>query len=343
MKCKYCNAEIGHDARFCPNCGKDLSSLAKCVNCGEFLDDEGSYCPQCGAKQPDSEESADNYVEEYQQNHSTRNFLIAFCVLFALIGEIVYFTMQKKTSSIEESNDVVETTAVDLAVVDTAAVDSVAEEYDEDEENKYVHISEAQKPNGTDGIRVELIINNDGEQILNIYKDGELTQEFEKAMYAGGGGQDSEEAIRLVDYNFDGNLDILYGPACDRTVNTLFIWDEEQEKFVICGKIGEACAQDPLFNYEEKVIYTTGTGGWNYGWWSKSKWINGELKDVEHLTYVDDIASANQGAYDEKVNAHYTLKDASNNTIVEVNSVEELPNNWQVVISRFEKIWHSRN
>lgn len=149
MKCKYCNAEIGNDARFCPNCGKDLSSLAKCVNCGEFLDDEGSYCPHCGAKQSDSEENADNYVEEYQQNHSTRNFLIAFCVLFALIGGILYFTMQKKSASIDGGNAIIDTTVVDTSMVDTAAVDTafcestssidsctISDEIDEEEINR---------------------------------------------------------------------------------------------------------------------------------------------------------------------------------------------------------------
>lgn len=139
MKCKYCNAEIENDARFCPNCGKDLSRLTKCINCGEFLDDEGSYCPHCGTKQPDSEENADNYVEEYQQNHSTRNFLIAFCVLFALIGGILYFTMQKKSASSDRSSVIIDSTVVDTAMVDTAAVDTLAEEYNDSNE---MHTSE---------------------------------------------------------------------------------------------------------------------------------------------------------------------------------------------------------
>lgn len=342
MKCKYCNAEIEQDARFCPNCGKDLSSIKRCVNCGEFLDEESSYCPYCGTKQPECEENADSLVEEYQQDHSTRNFLIVLCVLFAVLGGIIYFFIQSRSAPLEEREAVLDTAVVDTAIVDTAAVDSVADEYDEEEVRKYVHILDAQKPNGSDGLRVELIIDsNDGEQSLNIYKNGELIQEFEKAMYAGGGGQDKEEAIHLVDYNFDGCLDILYGPACDRTVSTLFVWDKEKELFVISGEIGETQAQDPLFNFDEKAIYTTGTGGRGIEWWSKSKWVNGKLKDVEELLYVDDLEDANQDS-EEKVNAHYTLKDSLKNIILEVNTVEELPKYWQIVISKYEKILQSR-
>ena len=351
MKCKYCNAEIENDARFCPNCGKDLSRLTKCINCGEFLDDEGSYCPHCGTKQPEYENKHEDAAclahevaeecQEYQRKHIVRNFVIVISVLLALIGGIIYFFTQRKSTPLVDRKVVPDTTVVSTTQVDTTVVDSIIMENNEEEERKYVHISEAQKPNGSDGIRVELIIDNDGEQILNIYQNGELIQEFEKMGYAGGGGQDSDEAIHIVDYNFDGNLDILYGPAQDRTSNTLFVWDKSKEKFVISGRIGEAQAQDPLFNYKEKAVYTTGSGGWNYGWWSKSKWVNGELKDVEHLEYVDDIDDANQGS-EEKVNAHYTLKDESNNTLLEVNSVEELPKNWQTVISKHEKIRQSR-
>lgn len=134
MKCKYCHAEIGHDARFCPNCGRDLSNLSKCVNCGEFLDDEGSYCPHCGTKQPESEDNTDNYAEEYQRDHSTRNFLIAFSVLFAIIGGIIYFSMQKKTAPLGESETIPDTVVVDTAIVDTSSVDSLVGEYNDSDE-----------------------------------------------------------------------------------------------------------------------------------------------------------------------------------------------------------------
>lgn len=159
MKCKYCNAEIENDARFCPNCGKDLSRLTKCINCGEFLDDEGSYCPHCGTKQPDYEnkdedvasiahEVAEEY-QEYQRKHIVRILVIVISVLLALIGGILYFTMQKKSASIDGGNAIIDTTVVDTSMVDTAAVDTafcestssidsctISDEIDEEEINR---------------------------------------------------------------------------------------------------------------------------------------------------------------------------------------------------------------
>ena len=52
MKCKYCNAEVQPNARFCTSCGGDLSKFDKCVNCGEFIDKGESTCPHCRTEQP---------------------------------------------------------------------------------------------------------------------------------------------------------------------------------------------------------------------------------------------------------------------------------------------------
>lgn len=57
MKCKYCNTDIEQDARFCPNCGKDLSKYNRCIKCGELLDKGTSFCPYCGVEQPKYDES----------------------------------------------------------------------------------------------------------------------------------------------------------------------------------------------------------------------------------------------------------------------------------------------
>lgn len=50
MKCKYCNAEVAPNARFCTSCGGDLSKFDKCVNCGEYIDKGVSICPHCGTE-----------------------------------------------------------------------------------------------------------------------------------------------------------------------------------------------------------------------------------------------------------------------------------------------------
>lgn len=283
----------------------------KCIKCNSEIEQDAQFCIYCGARQ--HQENVDQSLfDDKEKPKKNRKPLWAAIIFISLlvVGGGLYFGFN-------------------------SLIDHPMTEED------LLSLKDIQKRNGAEGIRVKLLIDsNDYNQTLKVYRNAVFLQEFKKAAYAGGGGQDSDEAIHIVDYNFDGYLDILYGPACDRTCSTLFIWDKKQDKFVMSGKIGEAQAQTPLFNYKEKAIYTTGSGGWNYGWWSKSKWVNGELKDVEHLVYVDDIDDANQGS-EEKVNAHYTLKDSLNNILLEVNTVEELPQNWQIVISKYEKLWEA--
>ena len=103
MKCKYCNAEVEQDARFCPNCGKDLSKFDKCVNCGEFLDQDAAFCPHCGTEQP-------HYVEG---NGSRRwVWLIAVVAILILLGGGYWYYAQ-----IQNPNQLVEAVDMDVKVI----------------------------------------------------------------------------------------------------------------------------------------------------------------------------------------------------------------------------------
>lgn len=85
MKCKYCNAEVAPNARFCTTCGGDLSKLDKCVNCGEFIEKAESVCPHCGTEQP---------VRLAEAKTSSRKWLwviLSLILLAAIIGGGYYF------------------------------------------------------------------------------------------------------------------------------------------------------------------------------------------------------------------------------------------------------------
>ena len=79
MKCKYCNAEVTPNARFCTTCGGDLSKFDKCVNCGEFIDKGKSTCPHCGTQQPHEEKV------EVKVNGS-KKWLLILPIIVLLVG-----------------------------------------------------------------------------------------------------------------------------------------------------------------------------------------------------------------------------------------------------------------
>lgn len=100
MKCKYCNAEVQPNTRFCTSCGGDLSKFDKCVNCGEFIDKGESTCPHCGTEQPQPVLS--------EKGGSKKWLLIIVAVLLlGILGGGGYYLMSNKSESpsIVQEND----------------------------------------------------------------------------------------------------------------------------------------------------------------------------------------------------------------------------------------------
>lgn len=46
VECPSCHAKVAKDAKFCPNCGKAMTS--HCPNCGVEVDPAAKFCPNCG-------------------------------------------------------------------------------------------------------------------------------------------------------------------------------------------------------------------------------------------------------------------------------------------------------
>ena len=118
MKCKYCNAEVAPNARFCTTCGGDLSKFDKCVNCGELLDNDTVFCPHCGAEQP---------RKEPKETASSKKWLWGVVGLFliGLVGGGYYYLSQNRDSSSQLAESV---DSDSIAEVDEIENDPVAVE-----------------------------------------------------------------------------------------------------------------------------------------------------------------------------------------------------------------------
>lgn len=70
MKCNKCNFDIPTDAKFCPNCGKEIEHLIKtsniCAKCHTPLPANALFCPDCGKpiKEDDKPQIGDYYYTD---------------------------------------------------------------------------------------------------------------------------------------------------------------------------------------------------------------------------------------------------------------------------------------
>lgn len=104
MKCKYCNAEVQPNARFCTSCGGDLSKFDKCVSCGEFIDKGESTCPHCGTEQP-------QHVQPPKGNSKMWLWIIVAILLLGILGGGGYYFLSNKDKSpsfVQETDSIAE-------------------------------------------------------------------------------------------------------------------------------------------------------------------------------------------------------------------------------------------
>ncbi len=48
--CTHCGAQIGANAKFCPECGNAVRAADVCPQCGAQLSPNAKFCPECGSK-----------------------------------------------------------------------------------------------------------------------------------------------------------------------------------------------------------------------------------------------------------------------------------------------------
>ena len=120
MKCKYCNAEVAQNARFCTTCGKDLSIFDKCVSCGELLEREEAVCPHCGTEQPS---------KNIPVSASSKKWLwiIVAVLLLGVIGSYFFLNgnSMKSQPAIVDTDSIEEVVDSEEGVLDIQSVEGI--------------------------------------------------------------------------------------------------------------------------------------------------------------------------------------------------------------------------
>lgn len=60
--CTNCGKELTYEAKFCPECGKEIKEEKLCQNCGSAITDGAKFCIECGGAVLD--EKVDSKIEE---------------------------------------------------------------------------------------------------------------------------------------------------------------------------------------------------------------------------------------------------------------------------------------
>ena len=75
MICNQCRCELPDNAKFCFECGANITGKIKCTSCGEDLPAEAKFCYACGTKigsaKDENKLSLDNLLEEINIQPST--------------------------------------------------------------------------------------------------------------------------------------------------------------------------------------------------------------------------------------------------------------------------------
>lgn len=166
----------------------------------------------------------------------------------------------------------------------------------------------------------------EGTYTVNIYRGRNLSQSFNLEVTSGD--------LHFFDANFDGNIDIMAGPATSREYSAILLWDESKKEFVanegyLNGNF--------LVNPTKKIIVGQGSGSYCSEYYTRYIWHGQKLVPIETLVEITDPkAYAEYG-----VKCRYTLVVSDNfdnikaNKTYETNKKSKLPKEWLDILAAY--------
>ena len=192
--------------------------------------------------------------------------------------------------------------------------------------DKYGFYSVSDCPTSLSFIKASTEEQEDGSYNVNIYRGRELAQTINCEATSG--------TLHYFDANFDGNIDIMVGPAASRNYSTILLWDDEKHEFVadegtINGNL--------LVNPKKKFIAGQGSGSYCSEYYTRYIWHGNKLMPVETLVEINDPkAYAEYG-----VKCRYTIVVSDNcdnikaNKTYETNKKSKLPKEWLIILAAY--------
>lgn len=172
---------------------------------------------------------------------------------------------------------------------------------------------------------------DEGVFIVNIYHGHILAQTIKCDVTSGD--------MHFLDANFDGNLDIVVGPATARNYSTILLWSDKAKQFVPTGVEINGYL---LVNPKSKIWAGMSSDGASSTMYEKYSWHGDKfVADESILVFYDKSEYAANG-----VTTKYTLikgNDYYSNASIgcvklRTNKLNKLPKEWQRILNSFEEM-----
>ena len=166
---------------------------------------------------------------------------------------------------------------------------------------------------------------HDGEYGIDkvyIYADGMLMQSIpireEDAI--------TRHVVHFLDANFDGNVDILIGPGCNREYSALIMWDREENKFVRATNDGFSVFNGEFYYEPERMaVYRMTSSSAFETTYTLMVWQGTDLQSEE--TFLQVFEPSYLDSY--HVTHRYTVRNYySDEDIISTDDASELDAPW---------------
>ena len=157
---------------------------------------------------------------------------------------------------------------------------------------------------------------------VDIYADGMLMQSvpvYEDDCI-------TRHVVHFLDANFDGNVDILIGPGCNREYSTLIMWDREENKFVHATNDGFTVFNgDFYYDPGRMVVYRMTSSSAFETTYTMMVWQGTDLQSEE--TFLQVFEPSYHDFY--HVTHRYTVRNYySDEDIISTDDASELDAPW---------------
>ena len=188
--------------------------------------------------------------------------------------------------------------------------------------DRYGTFTVADCPTTHETLEVKLLENENRIDRIQIFAEGMLMQSLpireEDAI--------TRNEVHFLDANFDGNVDILIGPGCNREYSALIMWDREENCWARATNDGFSIFNgDFFYDPSRMVVYRRTSSSAVETTYTMMIWQGTDLQSEETFLIIGD-----RSCYDSyHVTHRYTIRNYySDEDIISTDNPNEIFNPW---------------